>query len=85
MLESIGWTAAVLLSLCGFPQAMKSFRDKHSRGLSWLFVISWSLGCVLMLIYVIPTGSLPLITDYVLNIIFTLVILYYKLRPKGAA
>jgi len=82
MLEIAGWSAAFLLSICGLPQAIKSFKEGHSNGVSLSFVISWSLGCILMLIYVIPTGSLPLIVDYVLNICFTLIILFYKVRPR---
>lgn len=82
MLEVIGWSAAILLAVCGLPQAMKSIKDGHSNGVSLSFVVAWSLGCVLMLIYVIPTNSLPLIFDYVLNILFTFIILFYKFYPR---
>lgn len=69
-----------MLALCGLPQAIRSYIDGHSDGISWGFVLTWFMGCILMLIYVFPSGSMPLIVDYMLNICFTTIIIYYKVK-----
>ena len=79
-MELIGWLGGVLLSICGLPQAVKSFQDKHSNGLSWNFLLMWFFGEILLLIYTIPTGMLPLIVNYVFNLVLVSVILYYKIE-----
>jgi len=78
----IGWIGAILLSLCGLPQALKSRVDGHSRGVSWLFLYMWLIGEVCTLVYVFPMAKWPLIVNYFLNLMFISVILYYKVKPR---
>jgi len=40
------------------------------------------LGEVLVLIYVLPLGQMPLIINYALNIILAGAILWYKIWPR---
>ena len=82
MLESIGWIGGVLLASCGLPQAVKSYRQRHSYGLSLWFLLMWLWGEILVLAYVLPKGHWPLIFNYAANICLVLVILYFKLWPK---
>lgn len=82
-METIGWLGSVLLALCGFPQAVKSWQDGHSRGLSWMFLLMWTFGEILVFVYILPTGKIPLILNYGINIIFVGVIIKYKLRPRN--
>lgn len=82
-MEIIGWLGSLAFSICAIPQAYHCFKNKHANGVSWLFIILWLLGEILTLIYVIPKGHLPLIVNYALNIVFIVVILYYKIMPKG--
>lgn len=82
IVELIGIIGATMLALCGLPQAVKSFQDKHSDGLSWGFLLMWGIGEILVLFYVLMTSAdLILITNYVVNLIIGGVIVYYKLRP----
>jgi len=81
-MEWLGWIGGLLLALCGLPQAVKTFLDGHSDGVSWWFLIMWFVGEVLVLIYIIPSGQLPLIVNYAVNIIFAAIILKYKIKPK---
>ncbi|MFC1549432.1 SemiSWEET family sugar transporter [Nitrospirota bacterium] len=85
MLEISGWLGGMLLAACGLPQAIKSCRQKHSHGLSIWFLLMWLGGEVLVLAYVLPKWHWPLIFNYGANIILVIVILYYKLWPKGLA
>lgn len=79
MLEAVGWIGGVLLAVCGIPQAIKTIRDGHCD-ISHLFIWAWFLGEVLTLIYIMPTGSLPLYLNYSVNVIATSIILFYRLR-----
>lgn len=80
MIETLGWIGCVLLALCGIPQAIKSIKDKHSRGISWSFILMWTLGEVLVLGYTIALGNWPLIVNYVANVLSCGVILFYKIK-----
>ena len=52
IIEYIGWTASILFSFCGTPQALRSWRDGHSDNMSHLFLWMWFSGEVLTIIYV---------------------------------
>lgn len=82
MLEFIGWIGGAAFAICGLPQAIKSYKEKHSDGLAWGFLLLWLTGEICTTIYVIPKGHLPLIFNYAFNLIFLFVIIYYKIYPK---
>jgi len=82
MLENIGWCGSILLAFCGAPQAFLSYRQGHSRGISWIFLISWLLGELLTLIYILSLGNKPLLINYCFNVAFILIILYYKIWTR---
>jgi len=74
MLEFIGWISAISLAICSVPQGIQSYKEKHSNGINWLFIILWYVGEVAGLIYVIPLMKLPLILNYGVNVFFTTII-----------
>ena len=80
-MEIIGWIGSILLAFCGLPQAIESYRTKSSDGLTWGLLLMWFWGEIFTIIYIIPKWHWPLIFNYTANIIFLLVILYYKIRP----
>jgi MtN3 and saliva related transmembrane protein len=82
MIEIIGWIGASLLAFCGLPQAIKSFRDGNSDGISWMFILMWGFGELLGLIYIISLGAIPLVLNYSLNLILVSVILWFKMYPR---
>ena len=79
-MDNIGWIGSILMAFCGLPQAIESYKTKSSRGLSWGFLIMWFSGELLTLIYILPKMDLPLLFNYTANIIFLIIIIYYKLR-----
>jgi len=79
LLEIIGWLGSICLAISGLPQAWMSYKDKHSRGISWSFILLWSFGEIFALTYVYDKLDLPLITNYITNILVLGVILYYKI------
>lgn len=82
MIEIIGWIGCLLLALCGIPQAVKSVREKHSDGVSWMFLLMWAAGEVLGVSYVLALMNYPLIFNYATNVICVGVILYFKMKPS---
>lgn len=80
-LEIIGWLGSICFAVCGAPQAYKSWKDKHSNGITWGLLLLWILGEICTLIYVIPKGHAPLILNYLGNIGFVSIVIYYKICP----
>jgi len=81
-MELIGYIGSIMLAFCGLPQAIESFKTKSSEGLTWGFLALWFFGEILTFAYVLPKMDLPLLINYSANIIFLLIILYYKINPK---
>jgi uncharacterized protein with PQ loop repeat len=80
--EILGWLGSICLAVCAIPQAWMSFKDKHSEGISWAFLLLWAFGEVFALAYVYDKLDLPLLLNYATNILVLGVILYYKVNPK---
>jgi len=81
-METIGWIGSILLAFCGLPQAIESYKTKSSEGLTWGLLLMWFWGEIFTIIYIIPKWHWPLIFNYTANIIFLIIIIYYKLFPK---
>lgn len=85
MIELCGLIAACCFAVSAIPQAWRSFKDKHSDGLTWPTVILWFLGEVCMLVYVADTywfRDLYLLSNYTVNTLTCGTILWYKLYPN---
>lgn len=80
--EIMGWLGSICLAICGIPQAWMSYRDKNSHGISWGFVLLWAFGEAFALTYVYDKLDLPLVVNYMTNILIVGVILYYKINPS---
>jgi uncharacterized protein with PQ loop repeat len=81
-MENIGWLGSILLAFCGLPQAIESYKTKSSHGLTWGFILMWFIGEICTFVYIIPKMDLPLLFNYSANIIFLIIITYYKIKPK---
>ena len=81
----IGWLGSLLLGLCGLPQAVKSYKDKHSHGLDTYYLLFWTIGEILTLIAVgrDDVRLVYLFFNYLANLLFLSVMWYYKLFPKA--
>ena len=80
-METIGWLGSILLAFCGLPQAIESIKTKSSAGLTWGFISMWFIGEICTFIYILPKMDLPLLLNYTANIIFLIIIIWYKIRP----
>lgn len=82
MIDFFGWFGSLLLAICGLPQAIKSFKDKNSDGVSIYFILMWLLGEIFQLIYCLDKLVLPIILNCILNLVFVSVIFYFKVKSK---
>ena len=81
-MDNIGWLGSIMLAMCGLPQAWESWKTKSSAGLTWGFILLWFTGEILTFVYIIPKMDLPLLVNYSANIIFLIVIIYFKIWGK---
>lgn len=81
-MEVVGWIGAICLALCGIPLARKTIVDGHADGVDLSFLLLWTVGEILGLIYVLALGSWPLIANYVVNVLACIVILRYKVGGR---
>lgn len=87
----IGWIGAILFSCCGIPQAVKTYQTRSCSDISWGFLGMWLGGEIFTCIYVVWENVLrnffqiPLLFNYVLNIIIIVYLIfakvYYKEKP----
>ena len=83
MITTLGWAGSLLLALCAIPQAYKSFTEKRTVGISPAFLWMWLSGEMMASIYVFcEKYSLPLMLNYISNIILILIILWFCYFPK---
>jgi uncharacterized protein with PQ loop repeat len=82
MIEFSGWLGSALLAFCGLPQAIESYQNKNSDGLTWGFLLMWSIGEICTIIYILPKLDLPLLFNYSANVVFLSIIIYYKIFGK---
>lgn len=83
IVESVGWLGTCLLAVCGLPQLVKSRREGHSHGISWLFILAWFFGEILLFVYILSENKgFILLFNYLLNLFFAGGILYFKVFPR---
>jgi uncharacterized protein with PQ loop repeat len=78
MIATLG---SILLAICALPEAMRTFKTKRC-GIGWGMLISWLLGEVLLSIFAIQTKQYVLLINYVANLTFLGIMLYFKKFSK---
>jgi len=81
-LQTIGYIGSIMLAICGAPQAYKSYKEKHSDGISLGFLVLWTLGEIFTFIYITPKMDIPLMLNYGSNLVFLSIIWKYKFNKK---
>ncbi|MAE42931.1 hypothetical protein CMO93_04110 [Candidatus Woesearchaeota archaeon] len=79
-IEIIGFVAAVLTTTAFVPQAVKSWKTKHTKDVSLGWISILTAGIVLWLVYGILIASFPLIFANLLSFILVLIILILKIK-----
>jgi MtN3 and saliva related transmembrane protein len=76
----LGLTAGTLTTLAFLPQLLKTWRSKSAKDISSGWLVSFSSGIMLWLVYGVLIQSLPVILSNGVTLILTLIILSFKLR-----
>ena len=84
-LSALGWISSICFSLCAAPQAYLSWKQGHSDGVAKSFLILWGMGEITGILYIIPFGNWPILTNYIVNSMFLLVIMWYRYFPRNPA
>jgi MtN3 and saliva related transmembrane protein len=79
-IETLGFAAAALTTLCWLPQAWRTIRTRDTRAISLATQGLFALGIVLWLIYGLLLMSWPLIGANAVTLCLVMVILVMKLR-----
>lgn len=80
---TVGWIGSLCLASCGFPAAVQSYKEGHSRGMNLWFLILWTLGEILTLVAISKDAPLGyLILNYGCNLVFLSVIWLYRIWPR---
>lgn len=80
---TIGYIAMAFLMLAGIPQAYRIYKQGHAQGVSTYYIVMVLLGFITMMWYVLLTNkSIPLIVNYVINIISFAIMAWYKAYPR---
>lgn len=87
MTEIIGWIGGAGFAVCAMPQVHKCYKQGHAHGISYLFLLLWTLGEVCTLVYVLLQDltlreQAPLLLNYIVNLICMIAIWRYRLFPK---
>lgn len=76
----IGYLAAVCTTIAFLPQAIKVYKTKHTRDISFLMFLLLNVGLVLWLTYGLMIESIPIILANALTIVMSVYILTIKIK-----
>ena len=84
--DSIGYSAGIILSLCLIPQIYKIYKTKHVENISYSWQILYILGISLHLYYGVYYDLLPIyiptIIELILIIMLFIMTIFYSKREK---
>lgn len=76
------WSGQMLLLVCSLPQAVMSYRNGHSKGLSGLMIWLWGSGMFFSFFYFLLSAQVPAIINYGFNLVVWGVIARYYHFPR---
>lgn len=85
MVEFVGWLSGILFAISAAPEVYRSWKAKQCF-VGWGMLSIWFSGEVLAVVYILNKGGfwdfLPLLFNYLSNIVFLAILLYYKITIK---
>jgi len=74
----LGLIAGSLTTIAFLPQLFKTWRSKSAKDISSEWLVIFSAGILLWLIYGLMTHALPVILANSITLVLTLIILFFK-------
>jgi MtN3 and saliva related transmembrane protein len=81
-IDIIGFIAAFATTFSFLPQAIKTIQTKDTSGISLYMYALFTGGTLFWLMYGILSNSLPVAIANFVTLIFSCIILFYKIRYK---
>lgn len=79
----IGLAASILVTVAYIPEVWKTIRQKHTRDISLLWIITLDLSQILFFVYSYEISSIPVMIASGCSIVMVTVMLGYKLKYKN--
>ena len=79
MMNFLAITGGLSLSICSIPQMIYTIQTGDTSSFSYWFLGLWAYGELALLICLWQRIMWPIKLNYLVNLIITLVILYYKI------
>jgi len=76
----IGILAGTFTTISFLPQVIKAYQSKHTKDLSMLMFVVFSIGLVLWIVYGIILKALPVILANSVTLLLCLYLIYLKLK-----
>jgi MtN3 and saliva related transmembrane protein len=76
----IGIAAAILTTVSFFPQVMKTHNTKHTKDLSLVMYLLFSIGLMLWTVYGFYLNDMPIIVANTVTLAMSLYILFLKVK-----
>lgn len=80
--EVLAWVGATCFAFSAVPQVVLCYQTKNADGISWGLLSLWMTGEISLFLYILPERKYALLVNYVFNIIFLSIIIFYKLFPR---
>ena len=78
----IGYIAGTLTTFASLPQLIKSLKEKDMSNISLAFVVTFTTGLMLWLVYGILRNDYPIIVFNILSLMFWIPITYLKIKDE---
>ena len=79
-IEFIGFAAGTLTTVALLPQAIKSWKTKHTKDISLGWVLILTIGVFLWLVYGLLINSYPIIAANVMTFLLSVTLLSLKIK-----
>ncbi len=83
-IELIGWLGGMFYAIFSIPQTVAIVQAGHARSVSLFFLILMWFGALFSLIYIWPTKDGPLMTNFIMSLTTSSIMLKYKFFERKA-
>jgi MtN3 and saliva related transmembrane protein len=85
LVDSLGYTAALLTTVAFVPQAWKSWRSRDLSGISLSMYALFTLGVALWLAYGLVLGNGPMVLANAITLALAVVVLWLKVASDDSS
>jgi uncharacterized protein with PQ loop repeat len=84
LVQLLGYLGLSLLMMSCIPQSIRTIKQGHADGMTVFYLVCLVVGFIVLIAYVclLPKTPIPLLINYIINLISYSIITYYKFYPK---